>query len=136
MVLVYRDLLNGGHLGAFTLVLLAEGFAGLFIAIGGSSNVTAAGMRGFFGLFALLVSVVQAGILVFVHAGVGPPQSPAGFQLILTGIAILLACYLYCFRFPAWEMTVEDAKNEEEKEVGALGQAAQQKHADEGGVKL
>jgi hypothetical protein len=58
------------------------------------------------------------------------------FQFVITGIAVFLASYLYCFRSPSWEKGVNKVQEEEDQQVTELGKEAESKSADEMGVKL
>jgi hypothetical protein len=132
----FRDLVYAGTLASFSVVLLADGIASVLIVVGGGSNITAAGMRGLVGCVAFLLASVQVGVLVFAHSGADLSHPSASFQIILTALAIALASYLYCFRFPSWEKDVNEVKEKEDREVNGLGVSAQRKSTDGEGTKL
>jgi hypothetical protein len=129
-------LVYAGTLASFSVVLLADGIAATLTAVGAGSNNTAAGMRGFFGCVALLIAFIHMGGLTFAHSTSKVSPAWVIFQLAITVAAIVLASYLYCFRFPYWERDVAEVKEEEEKEVNNLSASAQAKAADDAGVKL
>jgi hypothetical protein len=131
-----RLLVYAGTLASFTIVLLADGVASLLGVVGAGSNIAAAGMRGLAGGVAILLVLVEVGILGFTHAGGSSSHTSVGFQLFLAVLAITLASYLYCFRFPAWEPDVDDVKEKEDKEVKGLSASARRKASDEEGTKL
>jgi hypothetical protein len=133
---LFHNLIDNGHLATFSIVLLAESVAGVIIALRAGSNVVAGGMRSFFSLAAVLVTFIQAGILTRSHLSEGPNHTSISFQLVLTGLAILLASYLYCLRSTSWEQDVATVKDEEQHEVETLGESAKKKTVDDGGIKL
>ncbi|MCK4860047.1 MAG: hypothetical protein KAS87_05770 [Candidatus Omnitrophica bacterium] len=132
---VFINLMKAGSLASFSVIILADGIAALFATVGTGTNIKAAGIKGLFGIVALLLVLISVGILVIIHIE-GPNDISLGFQIFLTILAILIASYLYCFRFPDWEKSVDDAKKKEDKEVDALGKKAQVQLADDHGVKL
>lgn len=133
----FQNLMNAGSLAAFSLVLLADGVAATLVVVGGGSNLNAAGIRGLAGFFALLVAVIQVGVLVVENTMTQhDAHTSYTFQFVITGIAVLLASYLYCFRSPSWEKGVNKVKEEEDQQVTELGKEAESKSADEMGVKL
>jgi hypothetical protein len=133
----FQHLMNAGSLASFSVVLLADGVAATLVVVGGGSNLNAAGIRGLAGFFALLVAVIQVGVLV-VESTMTPNVTHTSytFQFVITGIAVFLASYLYCFRSPSWEIGVNKVKEEEDRQVTELGKEAESRSADETGVKL
>jgi hypothetical protein len=132
----FRSLVYAGTLSSFSIVLLADGIASALIVVNAGSNITAAGMRAFVGCGAVLLVVVEVGVLVFAYSNGGSTHTSVTFQLFLAAAAIALASYLYCFRSPSWETDVADVKEKEDKEVAGLSLSAEEKATDEGGTKL
>jgi hypothetical protein len=131
-----KVLISAGALASFSLVLLAEGIASVSTVVGAGSNVTAAGMRGFFSSVAIGLAVVDVGGLTFSHPSGIISNTWLVFQLLLALLTVAVASYLYCFRFPSWEKDVNDVKEREDEEVEHLSESARAKTADEGGAKL
>lgn len=132
---VFISSIKAGTLASFSVVLLAEGIASALVAIGAGKNVVAAGIRGLISVLALLVAMIQVGLLV-VQSLITDESIPSPiFQVCVTLAAILFASYLYCFRFGAWEKGVESIREEDDNAVTKLEIAAQGKTEDKG-VKL
>lgn len=132
---VFQNLMIAGNLPIFSIVILAECVAALIVAMGTGSNIVAAGMRGIMSTIAMVVLVVQVCILQ-VHSGSKNITVSVAFEFGATILTILLASYLYCFRFSSWEKSVSSIKDDEEKEVSKLAREAQAKATDEEGIKL
>jgi hypothetical protein len=133
---VFQTLVYAGTLASFSVVLLADGIASILIVVGAGSNIKAAGMRALVGCAALVLAVIQVGVLVFAHSGEGTQHTSVSAQLLFTGLTVVVATYLYCFRFPSWEHDVAEVKEKEDKEVNKLSQSAEEQHTDEGGTTL
>ncbi len=132
---VYTQVIQTGTLASFSMVILADGIATTLSVFGGS-NITAAGIRGLAGAGALLLLILQGGILyagLSPHAGEHPKYV---IQMMFTALAILCAAYLYCLRFPDWEKSCAEAKAEQDTEVEDLEKAATEKKDDGTGVGL
>lgn len=126
---------RAGSLASFSVVLLAEGIAAALVALQSGSNKVAAGMRGLVSVLALVVVIIQAVLLAAQSAIEGGALAP-NLQVLLTGVAVFLAIYLYCFRFVSWEKGVEAVQVADDKAVQDLASAAQKTTADDSGVKL
>jgi hypothetical protein len=116
-------------------VILADGLATTLVAVNAGRNITAAGIRGLMGVFALILAFVSVAVLVVPNNG----QISSGFiffQFILALLAILSASYLYCFRSSDWEKSVGDVKQEQEEEIENLAKTATSKTSDDTGVRL
>jgi hypothetical protein len=137
---------NAGGLAAFSVVLLADGIATAIVAeknISEKNNnqprPTATGVRGMISISAIILVVIQVGVM-----GVVPPVSVAPyftfyFEVIVTAAAIILACFLYCFRSDNWEQLIEDAAVAVEKEkmdVEDIIEEASGRKSDGGGIKI
>ena len=61
---------------------------------------------------------------------------PVKLQITFTFFAILIAIYLYCFRFQDWEKDVGEVYTEETEEVDGLGDKATTQKDDGKGVRL
>ncbi|HTQ62264.1 MAG TPA: hypothetical protein VMI32_18710 [Candidatus Solibacter sp.] len=134
--LVFLAAVRSGSLAAFSIVLLAEGIASALVAEGAGSNLVAAGLRGLVSVFALLVAGVQVVFLV-VQGMTTDGSTPAPVaQVVLTGTAILVASYLYCFRFASWEKGVGAQVETENKELKSLVDSAKKLTHDDTGVSL
>jgi Na+/melibiose symporter-like transporter len=131
MLLIYT-----GTLASFSIVLLSEGLAATLIVVDAGTNDTAAGMRAFFGSIAVLLVVTHVGFLVHTPPSVHLSGVSVGFQLAATLLAIALASYLYCFRYPSWEKGVAEVAEEEAAEVKGLSVSAEKKSTDDEGVIL
>lgn len=131
----YEGYLKAGNFASFSIVILADGIATTLVAVNAGRNIIAAGIRGLMGVFALILALINVGILVSTSNG---ELSTAFivFQFIVTLITIFVASYLYCFRSSEWEKSVGDVKKEEDKEVENLGKSANKMNADDSGVKL
>jgi hypothetical protein len=116
---VLMNCVNGGGLAAFSVVLLADGIASAMVAdkVDTSSSRTATGVRGFISSLAILVVVVQVGVMGIVQAVTDSAYPSYNFQVIVTAIAIFLACYLYCFRSDKWPELIEFAAEAAKKEA-------------------
>jgi Na+/melibiose symporter-like transporter len=129
-------LIYAGTLASFSVVLLSEGLAATLIVVDAGTNDTAAGMRAFFGSIAVLLVLTHVGFLAHTQSNTRPSGTSIAVQLAATALAIALASYLYCFRYPSWEKGVEEVVEEEEAEVKGLSASAEKKSTDDGGTKL
>ncbi len=126
---------RAGNLASFSIVILADGLATTLAAVNAGRNITAAGIRGLMGVFALILSFVSVAVLVLPNDG----QVSFGFvlfQFALTTLAVLSASYLYCFRSSEWEKSVGDVTKEQDQEVENLAKTAASKTSDDTGVRL
>lgn len=131
--LILRNLIKTGNLASFSIVILSDGLAAALATVGAASNIKAAGIRGILGIIAFILMIFQVIILTCCQYG---PIVPL-FQIILTFLAILVACYFYCFRFPLlWEKGLDKIKKEQDEQVENLGKDAQSKTSTDEGVKL
>jgi hypothetical protein len=129
-------LIYAGTLASFSVVLLSEGLAATLIVVDAGTNATAAGMRAFFGSAAVLLVVAHVGFLAHTPPSTRLSGLSIVLQMIATALAIVLASYLYCFRYPAWEKGVAEVAEEEDAEVKGLSASAEKKYTDDGGAKL
>src|SRR5580700_5691243 len=132
----FTVLVYAGSLASFSVVLLSDGVAATLVAVGTGSNIAAAGMRGLIGCIAFLLALVHVGVLSVAHGASGESRISVGLQVFLTALAVILAAYLYCFRFPSWEKDVAEVVKNEYNEVKDLGKSAEKKHTDDGGARL
>ncbi len=138
---VLMNCINGGGLAAFSVVLLADGIASAMVAekVDTSSSPTATGVRGLISSLAILVVIVQVGVMGIVQAVTDSAYPSYEFQVCVTAIAIVLACYLYCFRSDKWPALVETAAAmpaKEATEVQDMGKVAVAIKKDKSGIKL
>lgn len=132
---IFEQQLYGGALVAFSVAILTEGFGELLTAADVGSNQNARGIRWLAGVMAFGLIFLLVGVMVCEAITTSGTHVNIWMHISLPLLALLTAAYLYCFRFPAWEKSVDDAKRKEDKEVLELGEeAAQQKSA--GGVEL
>jgi len=130
---IFVQLIEAGTLASFSIVILADGVATTMSVVGGS-NVTAAGIRGQAGACALILLILQAVVLC---SGLSPHEGDHPkyvLQELFAFLAILLAAYLYCFRYSDWEKSCADVKEKEEEEVDKMKVAAENKKTDGSGV--
>jgi hypothetical protein len=132
---VFQNYIKSGNLASFSIVILADGLATTLVAVNAGRNVTAAGIRGLIGVAALILFIINVGVLSATHIE-NISWSFVAFQFIIASLAILSASYLYCFRSSEWEKSVGDVKQQEDEEVDKLSQTAASQSADETGVKL
>ena len=132
---VFIGLIKANSLASFSIVLLAEGIASALVAIGVGKNIIAAGLRGLISVLALGVVMIQVGILVMQSAGPTEPIPSPTLQLLVTVAAILVASYLYCFRFGSWEKGVDSVQKDDDEAVANLEKSANATSVDEG-IKL
>lgn len=133
--LFYQEYLKSKSFASFSIVILADGLATTLVAVNAGRNITAAGIRGIVGIMALLLTIINVGILFSTTTS----ETTSGFQtfqIIITIIAVFTASYLYCFRSSEWEKSVGDIKKEEDKEVEDLGRSAKRINTDNTGVRL
>lgn len=134
--LVFERLINAGALASFSMVILADGIAATLVTVGTGSNLTAVGIRALVTIIALIIALIQVGVVAFEHNVMADSHVFVSFHIVLTSLAIIFATYLYCFRFPSWEKGVVEAKQEEEQEISDLVKEAGSKSADAKGVRL
>jgi hypothetical protein len=134
--LVFERLIQAGALASFSVVILADGIAANLVTLGAGSNITALGIRALITIIAIIITVIQVGFIAAEHTLTANAHVFISFHLVFTGLAILCATYLYCFRFPSWEKGVAEMKREEDQEVNDLAKEAQSKSADAKGVRL
>lgn len=131
----FDSYLKAGNLASFSIVILADGLATTLVAVNAGRNITAAGIRGLTGVFALIIAFISVAVLIV------PPSNHisttfVAFQFVVTFLAILSASYLYCFRSSEWEKSVGDVKKEQDEEVEKLAKVAAAKTSDDAGVRL
>jgi hypothetical protein len=132
----YLASLKGGSLASFCVVLLAEGIAAALVAQGAGTNLVAAGLRGLASVLALLVAFIQMAFLVAESVITdGSAISPVP-QIATAVLAVLLASYLYCFRFTSWEKGVEEVWKADNKAVENITESAKSVVSDKHGVEL
>lgn len=139
----FHGLVNGGVLSSFSVVLLIEGLASIWVVKGTGTNFTAVGIRGFVSILALIVAVIQVSLLSsqgMIAAGAAHPSAELpklfyGFQIVMTAISVLFASYLFCFRFGEWEKGVDAFRKEDDRAVSSLADAARLQTSD-GRVKV
>jgi len=108
----------------------------MLAAVRSGTNITAAGLRGLAAIAALTILFTQVGVL-----GTAVSLSPADHlvawaQVLIASLAVLIACYLYCFRTGSWEKGVEVLTTTESAHVDALGETSQSIAKDDEGAKL
>ncbi len=134
----FQNFIQAGILASFSVVILTNGIAAAFTEVEAGSNPTAAGIRALICMVAFCLTIIQVGVLVAGHTlSSNIPDVSVPFQIFLTALAILIASYLYCFRFPSsWEPSVADVAEEEGRHVSDLGKTATSQDKDSKGVKL
>jgi hypothetical protein len=133
----FHSMVNAGGLASFCVVILAEGIACNLVARKSGSSATAVGIRALFCIVAFMLTLIPVGIMTAQHVGGDGADVSVGFQVGIAGLAILLASYMYCFRFPAWgEKDVEAVRDEEDALIGQLGEEAELQKGDDAGVIL
>jgi uncharacterized membrane protein len=132
---IFQNNLRGGNLASFSVVILADGLATMFVAVRAGQNLTAAGIRGLLSVLALLVFITNVVMLGVTHSADVPTKFIV-FQFIITFLAIGLSSYLYCFRSSDWEKSVGEIRTIQDNEVTKLGKEATSKTQDDKGVKL
>jgi hypothetical protein len=137
---LFLRLLSAGTTASVCVAILAEGLLSVLTAEKAGSNVPALGLRGVAGGLGTLLIILLVGVMGADSASVlsGGPRVSSTFHLVLMGIALFVASYLYCFRSPTWESAVHDvdeAVAKEESEIVGLSSKAKQQNA-EGEVKL
>ena len=133
----FQNIVNAGSLASFCVVILAEGVASNLVARKTGSSVTAVGIRALFSIIAFTLALIPVGVLIAQHVSTDGPNVSISFQVSFTVLIILLASYLYCFRFPAWgERDVDYIRNKEDKDVRDLAEKAESQKMDDAGVKL
>jgi hypothetical protein len=134
--LIFERLIQAGTLASFSIVILADGIATSLVTFGAGSNVTALGIRAVITILAIIIAIIQVAFIAAEHTQTGGVHVFISFHLVFTGLAILCATYLYCFRFPSWEKGLAEMSREEDQEVNNLAKEAESKSADAKGVKL
>lgn len=133
----FQNIVNAGSLASFSVVILAEGVASNLVARKTGSSITAVGIRALFSIIAFTLALIPVGVLIAQHVSSDGANVSIRFQVSFTVLIILLASYLYCFRFPAWgEQDVDYIRNKEDKDVRELAEEAESKKTDAAGVKL
>jgi Ca2+/Na+ antiporter len=143
---VLFNLVNSGGLAVFSVILLADGVAAAIVAEkniaekkpAGTSQ-TATGIRGMISIFAIVLVVIQVAVIGNVQSPPIQSYFTYNFEVTVTWMATILACYLYCFRSEKWEQLVEDAAlavAKENEEVEDLGKDASTRYSDGGGTKI
>jgi hypothetical protein len=132
----YFASLRSGSLASFCIVLLAEGIAAALVAQGAGANLVAAGLRGLASVLALIVAFVQMTFLVAESVITdGSFISPAP-QLVAAAFAVILASYLYCFRFTSWEKGVDEVLKADDEAVRDISEEAKSAASDKHGTQL
>lgn len=129
-------IINSSHFTSYSIVILAEGIASGFLAVGASSNDVSAGMRTIIVVLAIVLVSISVGFMTAEDVTFGSARILPVTKVLLAIFAISVASYLYCFRFPEWEKQVGEVKEKEDKEVGELGKRAQSISSDDEGVRL
>lgn len=126
-----------GSFASFCVVILADGLATTMTAIRSGINITSAGMRGFVGIFSVLLIVVNVGILS--SSDVSKTSMTSAyivFQASILMLSVVAAIYLYCFRSSDWEKDVDEIVNEENERIKRIKTGAISDTSDSSGVKL
>lgn len=137
--LTSQNLIRVGILAPFVIIILADGIASMLGSVNAGSNQTAAGIRKVIGSIALIIVIIQVivfSIIQYKMITQDNVYTPVVLQVIITFFAILIAIYLYCFRFQDWEKDVGEVYTEETEEVDGLGGKALSQKNDGKGVKL
>lgn len=135
--ITFQSILKAGSLASFCVVILAEGIASNLVARKTGSSETALGIRGVFSILAIILLLIVVSVMMTQHVGGEKQSVSVGFQVVLAMAAILMASYMYCFRFPAWgEKGVDAHREEENHEVQELEEKAEVQRFDEAGVRL
>lgn len=135
-VSVIKNYIYAGGLSTLSIVILADGIASNLVTVKAGSNILAAGIRGIAGSLALVLVLIQVGVLIIETTTINAVHISLTFHLVITFLAIVISSYLYCFKFPSWEKGVDTVREKEDKEVNELAKSAEAKTADEEGVKL
>ena len=135
---VLHTTINNGNLASYGVVLLADGIAAAMVAERAKSgpSPTASGIRGMVCSFAIVLVVIQVGILGISYAISDSSYPSPRFQVIITVLAVVSAAYLYCLRSDKWEGDVEILPETEKLTVTNLGANATAATTDEGGNDL
>lgn len=131
-------LLSAGIAASVCVAILAEGILAVFTAEKAGTNVPALGLRGIAGGLATLLIILLVGVMVAENETPVGPSLSSTVHLLLSGFALFVAAYLYCFRTSMWEDAVRDvseAKEAEEQDINNLGSTAIAQSA-EGDVRL
>jgi hypothetical protein len=135
--IAFQNIVYAGSLASFCIVILADGIASNLVARKTGSSQTAVGVRAFLSIIAIILVLITVGIMIAEHSGGKDNHVSISGQIIITVVAILLASYLYCFRFPVLgEKEVDSVREEEDTEVRKLANEAQIQNIDDKGVKL
>lgn len=133
----FQNIVNAGSLASFCVVILSEGVASNLVARKTGSSITAIGIRALFSILGFILALIGIGVIIAQNLSHNKSNVSIGFQLVLTALVILLASYLYCFRFPAWgERDVDSVRDREDREVRDLTERAEFQKTDDAGVKL
>ncbi len=110
----YYSAMSSRVLMGFSVVLLADGLGTLITAVRAGRSLKAAGLRGVVGAISMLILIICVGMS---SPGLSPKPSVVTqfWQILLTGVAVATACYLYCFRYPDWEEDADHFREEDEK---------------------
>ena len=88
-------------------------------------------------ILAFLVVIVQALAIGQISSATDGRKFSLLFGSASALIAVIIATYLYCFRFPEdWERTVDQVKREEDKAVSTMTAAAKRTENDSAELKL
>lgn len=135
IICVFGEYLNSKNLATFSIVILAEGIAGGLLAINAEKSSTARPLRAIAGTLSILV-LIFISFVVFVSSSSDPTSKINLIQLFLALLAILLAIYMYCFRNPEWQKSVDIHRTQEEDNVTDLNEAAAEVTHDKSGVQF
>jgi len=133
---LFSALVGAGTLASFSVVILTDGLAGVYATRNAGTNPTAVDIRAFISVIALFLLVVQGAVLAAQSVILDNSKPSPAFQVGVTSLSIVLASYLYCFRFPGWEKGVEEEAARENKDVEDLTESAKGVTRDDRGVML
>ena len=133
----FSDLVGTGILASFCIVLLTEGISSSLIVQYGGSSKNPGHLLIMAGGIAAIVGAFQVAFLVVRQLQPTITTWAVPLQIFATFLAVCLASYLFCFRFPElWVAGLDGMLDEQNKDIGVLEKDAAQNDTDNSGVTL
>jgi len=128
----FTNLLHTGMLASFCVAILSEGLVGIIIAENSGNNLTALGIKGIIGGWAIILIIILVGVIGHEFSSPSGPFISDNWHLAVVAVALLTATYLYCMKFPSWEEPADQLRKIEEKDIKALSSEANDLTEDNG----
>jgi|GEM_PF-4014343 hypothetical protein len=114
---VFEHLLYAGTTASVCVAILGEGVYAMMIANATGLNKTTSGIRGLIVCWSIVIVILLVGTAVTDVALSSGQHVRIVFHITFTCLAILTACYLYCFRYRIKVKSVDEEIADQDAEI-------------------